>query len=195
MEENDIPHQIERCKNGDQQAFRLVVEKYQSQVFSLIFRIIHDENDAQDLTQETFIRVWTNIKGYDSQKKFITWVYRIATNLCFDKLKSANYAKKKLTVGFENLTHALLDLETGERKLLNNELGEIIRSLTEQLTPKQKIVFTLKDLEGFEAEEISKITFLSPQKIKSNLFLARKKIREKLELYEPYMVKKNHSEK
>lgn len=176
----DMQEYIKRSTESDTNAFRFIVEAYQPKIFSLTFRLMCHEEEAKDITQETFIKIWTNIKKYDSSKSFTTWVYRIATNLCLDELKSAKHRRDRQTDLIDDCLTQLSHWENGEKKLLNNELGDIIHSLTEKLTPKQRIVFTLRDIECLEIEEISGITSLSPQKIKSNLFLARRAIREKL---------------
>ena len=172
---------IEQSKQNDPKSFRIIVETHQSLVYSLAFRIMCNEEEAKDIVQETFIKVWLNLSGFDPEKKFSTWIYSIAAHLCLDKLKS-----KKRRFQAEAIDKNLYDVATSEnadQKLLNSELGSLILALTNNLTPKQKIVFTLRDLEELEVAEIEEITGLSAKKIKSNLFLARQTIRQKLENY------------
>ncbi len=181
MEKSTLDALIIRCKLNDEKSFRKIVEEYQHMVYSLSFRLLCNEDDAGDMVQETFIKIWLNLSSYNSDKKFSTWIYKIATNLCLDKLKS-----KSMKIQLENVDNNLLELisaENVEQKIIDSELGNIIQTLTIKLTPKQKIVFTLSDLEGLETIEIEQITGLSASKIKSNLFLARKSIREMLEKY------------
>jgi RNA polymerase sigma-70 factor (ECF subfamily) len=140
-----------------------------------------NEEEAKDIVQETFIKVWLNLASYNVEKKFSTWIYAIAAHLCLDRLKS-----KKSHYPVESIDKALnnfVTVENVEQKLINAELGNIILALTNELTPKQKIVFTLRCLEELEIEEIIQITGMTAGKIKSNLFLARQTIRQKLEKY------------
>jgi len=181
MDKPTLNELIERSKRNDQKSFRIIVETHQSMIYSLAFRIMCNEEEAKDIVQETFIKVWLNLSGFDLEKKFSTWIYSIAAHLCLDKLKSK---KRHFSVELTDTNlNDLVSVENAEQKLLNTELGNIILALTNGLTPKQKIVFTLRDLEGMEVAEIEEITGNSAKKIKSNLFLARQNIRQKLEKY------------
>ena len=184
MDNQTLTNLIERSKRNDQKAFRTIVENYQFMVYSLAFRLLGNEDEAKDIVQESFIRVWTNLASYRTDKKFSTWMYTIATNLCLDKLKSTKYNLKN-----NDCSEVLINLvssDNAEQHLMNSELGEVIQTLTNELTTKQKIVFTLRCLEELEIDEIIQITGMTAGKIKSNLFLARQAIQQKLEKYENY---------
>jgi len=172
---------VEQSLQNDEKAFRKIVESYQSMVYSLVFRLLCNEDEAKDMVQETFIKVWIHLNKYNREMKFSTWIYAVATNLCLDKLKSKN--NKNKTQSFSNTLTELISGDRADEKLLNTELAETIEALTNHLTPKQRIVFTLRYIEELEVEEIVQITGMSSGKIKSNLFLARQNIREKLENY------------
>jgi RNA polymerase sigma-70 factor, ECF subfamily len=183
-DKSTINELIAASKRNDASSFRKIVESYQAMIYSLAFRLMCNEEEAKDVVQETFMRVWMNLSSYESDKKFSTWVYAIATNLCLDMLKSA---KRNFQVNSNDTTlFNLVSSENIEQKLINSELAEIILTLTDELTPKQKIVFTLRYLEELEVDEIIQITGMTADKIKSNLFLARLTIRQKLEKYENY---------
>lgn len=77
---------LQRCRNGDKTAFRWVVQTYQRMLFSLALKMLADEEEAKDVVQESFIRVWQNISDYDPQRSFSTWLYTIASRLCLDRL-------------------------------------------------------------------------------------------------------------
>jgi RNA polymerase sigma-70 factor, ECF subfamily len=178
MDQSTLSNLIECSVHHDDKAFRKLVEGYQPKVYALAFRILCNQEEAKDVVQETFIRVWMNLSSYDRDKKFSTWLYAIATNLCFDKLKSSRYNHQ--TVRMDEFLYNVVSSEDIEQKIIDSELGDLILGLTEKLTSKQRIVFTLRDLEGLEVEEIVQVTGLSANKIKSNLFLARQSIRNKL---------------
>mgnify|MGYP001167438843 CR=1 FL=1 len=171
---------IEQSLKNDEKAFRTIVESYQNMVYTLAFRLVCHQEEAEDVVQETFIRVWLHLHRYRHDMKFSTWVYAIATNICLDKLKSKKY---RFDLGKADFTmiDQLISEEKADDKLLSSEMAEIIQALTNELSPKQKVVFALRFFEDLEVEEIVKITGMSAAKIKSNLFLARKYIREKLE--------------
>ncbi len=171
---------IQRCQHGDRSAFRVVVQAYQQMVFTLAFRLLCDEEEAKDIVQETLIKVWVNFKSYDPRQSLRTWIYTIAIRLCYDRLKQRMYLaplpeEEDYFVGY------ISDDET-DKPLENHELLAVIKSLVKNLSPKQRMVFTLTHLEGMSSEEVSQVTGMDASKIKSNLYVARKTIREQLKL-------------
>ena len=181
MDKSTLNDLVTSCKQNDENAFRKIVECYQFMIYSLAFRMLCNEEEAKDIVQETFIKVWVNLASYNPDKKFSTWIYAISTNLCLDKLKSSKHIYHSTTID-EKLYH-LISNEDIEQAIINSELGEIILRLTNELTPKQKIIFTLRYLEELEIDEIIQITGMTSAKIKSNLYLARQTIRMKLETF------------
>ena len=173
--ERDI---ILQCQQGDKEAFRWVVKTHQRMIFSLALKMLCDEEEAKDMVQETFIRVWQSIRNYDAQKTFSTWVYTIASRLCLDRLKRI----RRIT--------ALPDDEQALRRfasdgddllaLENKEWVSIVRTLAEGLSSKQRLVFTLCQLEGLPSNEVEQITGLDAKQVKSNLYVARQTIRKRL---------------
>ena len=170
---------ISKCINGDKFAFEELMMHYSDYVFALAFRILNNEEDAKDIVQESFIRIWQNIKCYRREIKFTTWAYKITVNLCFDKLKKQKRKPLDFNEEIESF-NVVLDDEGADIKLNNKQIGEIITKLAKNLTPKQKIVFVLSDIEQAEPDEIAEITGLSKGQIKSNLYYARQQIRQKL---------------
>lgn len=179
MNENALLVLMKETALNNENSFRQLIEASQSKVYSIAFRMLCNEEDAKDVVQETFIRIWMYRSSFKESQNFSSWMYKIATNLCLDKLKQ----RKNNAVGIraEETLKACLSSVDIEKALIDSELKEIILGLTQGLTPKQKLVFTLKDLEGFEVDEIANITNLTPNKIKSNLYLARLYLRRKLE--------------
>jgi len=179
---NEISRDIlKRARDGDMFAFQRIVETYQDYTFRLAFRLLANEDDAKDAVQECFIRVWTHLKRYKSEKKFKPWLSRIVVNLCYDELKNAH---KKHTVR-NVLNDELLLPSTDENfddTLVNSELAERIKSLANGLPPKQRIVFVLRDLEDLEIEDVAGIAGLSKNSVKSNLYYARQHIRKRLKM-------------
>lgn len=179
MENQNVNNLIRLSLKDDRKAFRQIVEAYQNMIFALSFRLLGNEEDAKDCTQESFIRIWLHLKDFNSEQKFSTWAYRIAVNICIDKLKKQNL--KTASIDKDLILNFLI--EDPEIQLSNKELSGIIVALTNELSHKQKIVFTLRYLEDLDVEEIKEITGLSAEKIKSNLYLAKQTIRKKLEKY------------
>lgn len=182
MQQAILTEIVLKVKQGDTKAFRLLVEAHQKMVFTLAFRLLCNEEEAKDIVQETFIRIWKHIDRYNVDMKFTTWMFTITSNLCYDRLKAIK-RKSVFQIYDKNNEQKLKisSVENLETNLINRDLAKIITALTNKLSPKQKLVFILRDIEGIEIEEIISITGLTSEKIKSNIFLARKFIREKLD--------------
>ena len=169
---------ISRCQNGDKAAFRWVVQTYQRMIFSLALKMLADEEEAKDLVQDTFIRVWKSIESYDSRKPFATWLYTIASRTCLNRLK----AKKIAACQPEDVAvfRQFASEDDSQRTLENSEWISIVKTLAEGLSKKQRLVFTLSQLEGLSSMEIEQITGLDASQIKGNLYVARQTIRKRL---------------
>ena len=175
---NEESQILTSCKEGDKTAFRWVVTTYQQRLFSVALKMLADEEDAKDVVQETFIRVWQEFDRYDLRRSFSTWIYTITTRICVNKLnrKRFTFASQKDVVSFKKS----VDDFDGQRVLENKEWILIIRLLTEDLSPKQRLVFSLSQIEGLTSAEVEQITGMSASQVKSNLYLARQTIRKRL---------------
>jgi RNA polymerase sigma-70 factor (ECF subfamily) len=178
---------VEQAIAGDPEAFRLLVERHQRFVYSLAYRFVHNISDAEDITQDTFIRLWKNLGRYRHEVKLTTWLYKIVTNLCLDLLKSA-YTKN--TRRLEDLADqsALQSEWEADQPILTEEARVALVKMTAALTPKQKVVFVLRDIEDLTTDEICDILSMSSGNVKSNLYYARKKIGEMMVIH--YQTKK-----
>jgi len=173
---------ITRCQAGDTNAFRQLVERHQQYVFALAFRVVCDEDDAKDIVQETFIRVWGSMHTFDRNRKFTTWLFRIAVNLAYDRMRRGR-RKNRLFASWSaaderSATANGNDLESA---VANRDLAGKIKSLTAGLSPKQRIVFILRDLQEMPMDEIADSLGMSMSSVKANLCYARRKIRRELE--------------
>jgi RNA polymerase sigma-70 factor (ECF subfamily) len=176
------PEVIHEAMAGSTAAFRRLVEYYQGFAYSVAFRFVRDEEEAEDIVQEAFVRLWKNLSAYRAEIKLTTWLYRIVTNLCLDFLKSKRGQERRSRDDITKGYHAA-DRGTPEKEYERGELMRIVLDATEALTPKQKAVFILRDLEGLSVEEVTEILSMSAGNVKSNLFYARKSMGEKLKAY------------
>ena len=173
--ERDI---ITRCQNGDKEAFRWVVQTHQRMVFSLALKMLCDEEEAKDMVQETFIRVWQRIRDLDQQKTIGTWIYTIASRMCIDKLR---HTKRIASLPEDQMALQRFASDSDNQLTLENrEWVGIVRTLAEGLSDKQRLVFTLCQLEGLSSAEAEQITGFDAKQIKSNLFVARQTVRKRL---------------
>jgi len=168
-----------RAVSGDKQSFGYLVTKYQQYAYNLAFRIVCDDDDARDVVQESFIKIWKKMKQFDTSTKFSTWMYTIVTNTSIDFLRKA---KRREIVSIENLEDRIHSVDSNpETHLDNKETGQLIQLASESLSQKQKLVFALRELQGIGTEEVGEILGLPADSVKSNLYHARKSIREKLQ--------------
>jgi RNA polymerase sigma-70 factor, ECF subfamily len=176
---------IKKAQQGDTLAFKGIVTCYQSYAYALAFRFICDEDDAEDIVQESFIRIWEHVRDFDPRTKFTTWMYKIVVNLCLDKIK---VNKRRMNVFTRSYSTSLLESSVDtfdlEHEYSNKEMAALIKSLANGLSNKQRMIFLLRDFQDLSIEEVTDITGMSESSIKTNLFYARQNIRRKLVLYE-----------
>jgi len=169
---------IFKCQNGDAIAFSSIVEEYQQFVYNLAMKMLNDVGDAEDLVQDVFVKVWNSIKLYSAEKsKFSTWLFSITSRTCLDQLRKR---KSIVTASGEQLSEYHNIQQSAADKLEDRDAVRLIKTLSDSLTPTQKLVFVLRDLEGYEVSEVVAVSGLTEKQIKDNLYLARKSIKAKM---------------
>lgn len=182
---------LAKFKKGDQHAFELLVRKYKMIVYNTIYSIIGDAQEADDIAQEVFLKVYTKAGSFKGKSSFSTWLYRITVNRCVDELRKKN--KKIISYETEFNEEEKLKLKDvlasrekdGSEELRQKELQDIIQKAMNSLPEKYRIILTLKEMEGLSYIEISKIMKISLAKVKIWLFRARQKLKEKLAFLYP----------
>ena len=167
---------IEECRGGNLNNFRRLVESTSPFAFSVAFRMLGDEDKAKDVVQDTMVTIWQKLKKIKSAEVYKTWIYRIVVNKCYDQLRRM---KRNPEFVADEKTWAVISDRISEgpsAELENSETARIINLLTNRLSPKQKAVFVLSDIECMSNDEISAITGMSKSGIKANLHYARKNI-------------------
>lgn len=179
MDANQLQQLITATRQGDTQAFRQIVETFSDMVFALAMRMLGNKTDAEDIVQNVFVAVWTHIDRYQADKgSFKTWLYTLSTRQCLDVLKQR---KKRQTMEIPSIeSKGFANLCDGQHQLENAEWSRIIQLLTQQLSDKQRLVFTLLLLEGISVAEVKTITGMTAAKIKSHLYVARKKMQQQI---------------
>jgi len=174
---------IEECKGGNLNNFGRLVNLTSPFVFVVAFRMLGDEDLAKDVVQETMITIWQKIGKIKSAEGYKSWAYRIAVNKCYDHLRRR---KNNPEIGADEKTWSLISNSVYDGSLSsleNNEIAAVINLLTGKLSPKQKAVFILHEIEQMSNDEIAEITGMGKLVIKANLHYARKNISEMLEKY------------
>ncbi len=173
---------IRKAMNGDMEAFQLIVSQNQTFLYSVAFRFLGNAEDAEDMVQEAFIRMWKNLSKYRVEIKLTTWLYKIIVNLCFDVLKSSQRKQQRSHADVSE-EWSLAHKNEADDEVKARELHAIIQEAASDLTPKQKAVFILRDLETLSVEEVCGILSMSAGNVKSNLYYARQQMGEKLKKY------------
>ena len=170
---------IMKVKDGDSAAFRFIVERYRQAAFSLAFRILCDEEEARDVVQNSFIKIWQKIDTYEMNGKFSGWLLRIVANSAIDRMRQI---KKLNTIHLDRFQDHVdfLKLEDNLPPLENKEYAGLIKWLSEGLPEKQKLVFILRDIQGMDSPEVQHVLNMPLTSVKSNLYHARLTIRKKL---------------
>ena len=181
---------VTRAQTGSEKAYRELLGRYQRPVFSIIYRMIRDREQAEDLAQETFVRVFNNIDRYDPRFKFSSWIFKIATNLTIDHIRrkelntvSIDGSRNATTaeqIEATSITIASPD-ENPEELLEAKELGVEIEGAIGKLRPEYKAAILLRHVEGREYQEIAEILSLPLGTVKTYIHRGRNELREQLQ--------------
>jgi RNA polymerase sigma-70 factor (ECF subfamily) len=178
--ENDrmMAELVERSRQGDRSAFRLLMESQQGYAYAVAVRLLTDEENARDIVQEAFIRVWNNFHRYRKEIKFTTWLYTIVVNLCYDRIRMDSRRKKifgrwSMSVDVEEIAGE----GDVQRDIENSDLRRHVLRQAKKLPPKEYLVFHLRDVQDFSIEEIAEMAGMSVGSVKTNLCYARRRIR------------------
>lgn len=182
---------VARCKKGDQQAFRVLVERYQGRIYALALSMLHDRQDAMDVSQEAFIKVHRYLDNFQGSASFYTWLYRITYNLCIDHLRRGG---RMQTVDYDdriqrepaddpsNLHPTTANGNPG-KSMRRKELAEKIQEAIDQLPPYHKAVIVMREIEGMSYKEMAEAMDVSKGTIMSRLHHARQKLQKMLTPY------------
>jgi RNA polymerase sigma-70 factor, ECF subfamily len=172
---------VRRAQAGDEAAFREIVERYQSKVFSIIYGVVRHRNDVEDIAQQVFAKVYLSIKNFDFRSSLITWIYKITVNECFDYLRKRKVRK----LIYES------DLSEDEVRRVENSEPQVDRQLPadadlarrdfvikllSKVSDEERNLLMMKEVEGYSVEELAAQTGMNENTIKVKLFRARQKL-------------------
>ena len=176
---------VRAAQRGDQDAFERLVRAYDQSVLRLAMNLLRSPEDARDVYQEAFLRVYRNLHSFRFDCSFHTWLYRIVTNICLDQLRKRKVRKEEPAVvetsegaidrteGFEEVSAAA----NPERVTWNRQLGQRIGDALEELTPRERMVFELRHYQGLRLRNIGEILGTSEEAAKNCFFRATQKMR------------------
>ncbi len=184
MSISDLPDSelVTRVLNGDRNAYRPLVERYQNRVHAMVYGMIRDQEEARDIVQNAFIKAYQNLGTFRIESSFYTWLYRIAMNLAIDHCRMA---KRRRTSSFEESVASrdddgnLLELHHTDgpaKALQRKETQHRIFAAMEELTEEQREVILLREVEGLSYKEIADTMNVPEGTVMSRLFYARKRL-------------------
>jgi len=162
-----------RDENTRHLAFNLLVRQYQQRVYWHIRRIVIDHEDANDLVQDVFIKVWNHLGGFREDSKLYTWLYRIATNECITFL---NKKRKRFFIPLNNVEHELATSLSHDSLFTGDQIQRKLQQAVLQLPTQQRIIFNMKYFDGLKYEEISEVLGVTVGALKASYHHAVKKI-------------------
>jgi RNA polymerase sigma-70 factor, ECF subfamily len=178
---------IQRAQQGDHDAFAALVDGHQRYVYNLALRVVKDENEALDLTQETFVRAWTALPNFRGQSRFRTWLYRITTNLCYNRLPNLRRSLSDLGDDvLEEIPETSLDNPV--HKIESGETRAHLYKAIDELGANYKLLITLRYQNELSYDEIASTLNLPLGTVKTGIFRARELLRKSLaHLEEPWI--------
>lgn len=178
----EIEGLLNACQRGDEDAYRLLFEEYHQRVFHVAFRFCGNIQEAEDITQEVFLKVFRDVSNFRGDSGFFTWLYRITVNVCLDNNRSRQRREKHLAE--ENTSMDLLKDTAAEHgrdpsshQIWQDELQQNLQTALNQMNPKLRTVIVLNHLQGLSYQELAKIIGCSKGTISSRLNRARRQLK------------------
>jgi len=172
---------VRRVQARDEIAFREVVERYQSKVFSIIYGILRNHNDAEDIAQQVFSKIYFSIQSFDFRSSLLTWIYKITVNECYDYLRKKRVRKLVYESDFsEEDVQRMQNTDTASdpKPPVDTQLAQrdLVVKLLAKLSVEDRSLLLLKEVEGHSVEELAQMTGMNENTIKVKLFRSRQKL-------------------
>jgi RNA polymerase sigma-70 factor (ECF subfamily) len=170
---------VSRAKAGDQAAFEAIVQRYERQIYSFIYRMMGNADDAYDLTQDCFVRAYRSLGATSADLNVSAWLHRIASNACLDVLRRR---KRIRWLPWDTSKHEQLlgsdHADDPERSSIAHETSSLVQATLARMTPRNRAALIMREYEGMSCEEIGEILGLSRSAVKSVLFRGREEFRK-----------------
>ncbi len=185
MEERNL---ILKAKEGNVGAFEQLVQRYDRKVFSIASMYVQSSDDAKDIYQEVFVRVYRGLRKFEFRSEFSTWLYRITTNVCLShRARNKKHVHASIDDSHDedeshgaSLKDSITDNQSSDQRMVNAEISENVERALSALSPKQRMVFTLRHYEGHKLREIAEMMKCSEGTVKKYLFTATERMRTQL---------------
>lgn len=175
-EEADL---VRRVQARDEMAFREIVDRYQSKVFSIIYGILRNRNDAEDIAQQVFAKIYFSIHSFDFRSSLLTWIYKITVNECYDYLRKKKVRKLVYESDFSDDESVGMERsEPDPAQPVDTRLArrDLVIKLLSKVSAEDRNLMLLKEVEGHSVEELAQLTGMNENTIKVKLFRARQKL-------------------
>jgi RNA polymerase sigma-70 factor (ECF subfamily) len=171
---------VQRAQRGDQDAFAALVTRHQRYVYNLAYRLLRDGREAEDLAQEAFLRAWKGLGTFRGDAKFTTWLYRIVTNLCYNRLESLRRELLDVSVDDGDSAHAPSHAREPRVVVETAESYTFLHRQVAALPDKYQLVISLFYLQGFSYQEMAHLLDIPLGTVKTHLFRARQRLKQYL---------------
>lgn len=166
---------IDKILANDTKAFTVLVNRYKNMVFTLAVQMLKNKEEAEEVSQDTFVKIYKHLEKFKGDSKFSTWVYRIAYNACLDRIKT--YKKNRNTVGIDQFTeNQVKTLETAFDLMERSDREKSVKECLKRMPEDDAVIITLFYFEELSLAEISKVVGLDANNVKVKLFRARKRL-------------------
>lgn len=181
---------VQLLKHGEEGAFEQIFHKYQEQVYNITYRMMGNPQEAEDMTQEAFLRVFQKIRQFKGKSAFSTWLYRLTVNLCQDRLRKLHKRKFHLAENLETLEENLrtnksnilaVDEPTLEDKIILEDRRTAVQGIINALPANYRTIIILREIEGLSYKEIATVLDCSLGRVKSLLHDARQELKRRVE--------------
>lgn len=185
-EADSVDRLVNKARGGDEEAFGELVKMYHQRVYNLAYGMVNNAEDAAELVQQTWVKVWSKLGSFKEDAKFFTWVYRVASNTGLDFLRHKSRLREDVLLdGVEpavdpDLDRAASQNSRPDREMAQSEIREVFEKSIESLSPDHRMALILREVDGLSYEEIAKVTGCRKGTVMSRIFYARKKMQEKL---------------
>jgi RNA polymerase sigma factor (sigma-70 family) len=189
---NEDYQTIQDALRGDNRAYRKLMDKYHDAIYSFIFRMVHDREQVEDLTQEAFIKAFGSLKNFNEEFAFSTWLYKIATNNCIDYIRKRKFQMYSIDKPVESRDSEYVfelpdDSYEADRDVIADQRSVLIRNAIDKLPEKYRRVILLRHTEEKSYEEIARMLKLPIGTVKAHIFRARellyRQLRNKIRNY------------
>jgi RNA polymerase sigma-70 factor (ECF subfamily) len=182
--ETDL-YEVARARSGDTDAFRVLVDRHSRSLFRLAYRMTGNQQDAEDVVQESFLRAYKQLSRFDERASFGTWLYRIAINCSLDLVRARKRRNEQLAPADTEIDEPVLSLPSTDpdpsRLALSGEVRERVTEAMNDLSASERTAFVLRHFEGMCIEDVSRVLGCQPGAAKHSVFRAVQKLRRALE--------------